>query len=524
MGMSSSGSNTPGTSLRRWATRLETSWAWLFGLLLIWLYVPSLSGDFLPYDDDWLITNNALLELPLAQALKAVFLDLSLETRLALGAEYLPLRDLSHYIEVTLFGKRVFVMRVVQLSLYLVALGFLYQGLVPCVNVATARVATIVFAVHPVHVESVAWLAGRKDVLALVFVSAALACYVRSGRLRWVAVPLVAAAALSKSMSVITPGLLLAMDLLAKRRPAWGVLGACLTVAGLTFVVHSQVGATVGMVGGPLGQSRALAFWSMGEVWLRYLEVAVWPPACSIVHDVNWVWSPTFTSVMGWGLWGAAGAYGVSRAVKGETFALGVTGWALLPLVPVSQVIFPLQNVMADRYLWLSVLALGLVLGRFWSIRNATKGMFVVAGLGFAIGTLHRAALFGDATAVFLDASTKSSGPRAPYQLGYAYQQLGESTQAIVAYREALTRDCDDCSTKRSARNNLAVLYVAQNELQLAEEVLRGNMAEFPSDPKSAFNLVKVLFRLGKLDEARQLYEEASLRFPDYRSSDTVVR
>jgi hypothetical protein len=491
------------------------------GLLVVWLYLPSLSGDFLPYDDDWLITNNTRFELPLTQALRAFFLDLSLETRLALGAEYLPLRDLSHYIEVSLFGKRVFGMRVVQLSLYLIALGFLHRGLARCMNEVTARVATIVFAVHPVHVESVAWLAGRKDVLALVFVCAAVMCYGHSGRLRWLAVPLVGAAALSKSMSVVTPGLLLAMDLLGKRRPAWGVLGACLVVAGLTFVVHSQVGATVGMVGGPLDQSRTLAFWSMGEVWLRYLEVMVWPPACSIVHDPSRVWSPTLASVVGWGLWGLAGVHAGRRARKGETFTLGVTTWALLPLVPVSQVIFPLQNVMADRYLWLSVLALGLVLGRVWPRGNAAKGMVVVAGLGLAVGTLHRAALFGDATAVFLDAASKSTGPRAPYQLGYAYQQLGDTEQAVAAYREALVRECQDCSPKRSASNNLAVLYVARNELQLAEDVLRLNMIEFPNDPKSAFNLVKVLARQGKLDEARRVYDEANLRFPDYRSSET---
>jgi tetratricopeptide (TPR) repeat protein len=282
------------------------------------------------------------------------------------------------------------------------------------------------------------------------------------------------------------------------------------------FAVQLRVGSTVGMVGGPLGDSRATAFWTMGEVWLRYLKALVFPPSLSIVYDPSPVVVATFASVVGWLLMAGSVGYGLWRAISGKTCALGVVVWAWLPLLPVSQVVFPLQNVQADRYLWLTSVALGLVLGVAWRANNAGKGLTAALVTIFAVGTAHRAALFGDAVALFADASDKSTGPRAPYQLGYALQQQGETSAAIEAYRAALARPCDDCSPQSSAANNLATLFVAQNEPHLAEPVLRRNLTRFPEEPKSLFNLVKVLTRLGRVEEARRLYDEGKLRFPDY--------
>lgn len=499
-----------------WRQRLERGAGPLLGALVALLYLPSLAGGYLPYDDDWLIERNTLLDAPFGEALWAIFFDFSRATRLTLGAEYLPLRDLSHLCEVALFGKSALGMRLVQLGLYLGALGLLRAALQKRVTAVVAWVSVACFALHPIHVESVAWLAGRKDVLALLFVNGALACYVQEGRARWWAVPLVMAAALSKSMSVICPGLLLAMDLLDKRRPAWLVLLSCGAVASLVFLLHLKVGASVGMVGGPLGESRVVAFWTMGEVWLRYLVALGNPPSLSVIYDVAPVLSASALSVAGWFAVAGTAGYAGWRALRGETWALAVATWAWLPLLPVSQVLVPLQNVMADRYLWLSCLALGLLLGKLWNTHVAARVAVLVALAVFAFGSLERAELFGDPAALFADASRKASGPRAPYQLGYALAQQGDADAAVAAYVEALARVCNGCVEQRNAANNLATLYVGLGEPELAEPVLRRSVERYPDDPKTAFNLVKVLARVGKTDEAQRLYEAATARFPGY--------
>jgi Flp pilus assembly protein TadD len=64
------------------------------------------------------------------------------------------------------------------------------------------------------------------------------------------------------------------------------------------------------------------------------------------------------------------------------------------------------------------------------------------------------------------------------------------------------------------------VLYVASERVDLAEVVLRRSISVFADDAKAHFNLVRVLTRLGKRDEARRLYDQARLRFPDYDASD----
>lgn len=500
----------------RWQGFFDRFGVALVCVIVVVLYLPSLAGDFLPYDDDWLIRENPWFDAPPRAALNAFFFDLTRETRLTLGAEYLPLRDFSHYVEVSAFGRSAFGMRLVQLALYVAALVALADALKEALPKTLFWVTFIVFALHPSHVESVAWLAGRKDVLGLLFLFIALACYVRGGNYRWWVVPLSMGATLSKSMSVIGPGLLLAMDLLRDRRPQWRVV----IVAGLgtaaVWLVQARVGATVGMVGGPLDGSRWTAFWTMGEVWVRYAVALVYPPSLNIVHDVVPLVHPTWMAAFGWAALIASVVYGVWRAVRGNTFALGVSVWFWLPLLPVSQVLFPLQNVMADRYLWLTSVGWGLVLGAGWARYVALRWVVSAVVVLSCAGTIHRAALFGDAVALFADASEKSSHPRGPYLMAYAHAQRGETELAMRAYQETLRRPCYGCDEARRAANNLAVLYVAAQRADLAEAVLRESLSRYPDDAKAHFNLVRVLTRLGREDEARRLYDESRARFPHY--------
>jgi hypothetical protein len=224
----------------------------------------------------------------------------------------------------------------------------------------------LVFALHPVHVESVAWIAGRKDVLALAFVAAALWAYSSRSRLAWAAVPLLIGAHFSKSMSVVAVGLLLAQDLLARRRPRWAILSAAAGMALSAAALHYFVGRSVAMLGGPFQGQRWAAFCTMGEVWLAYLRTLAWPAQRSIVYEVPRRMALGVASALGWALLVGGAVLGVLRWRKGHPVPLAVWLWLVLPLIPVSQVFLPLENVQADRYLWLSVLGLGLALPALW--------------------------------------------------------------------------------------------------------------------------------------------------------------
>jgi hypothetical protein len=495
---------------------------WLSALVLV-VYLPSIPGDVLVYDDTWLVENNPVLRYSAAGAVHAIFFDLGLDTRLLLGAEYLPLRDASYWIDTALgFGPAA--MRAEQLLIYLGTVLLLRAALL--INIrprAVAEVATLCFALHPIHVESVAWLAGRKDVLALFFVAAALRTYEASGVARWATIPLLVGAHFSKSMSLIVGVLLLAQDLLARRRPHWGLLSASALAALLSFAVHRTVGMRVGMLGGPLSGDSWAAWGTMGHVWLRYLEALFWPPSLTLTPDdvrqTNW----DLGSVLGWGAIAGGLAVGVFLLRRGRPLVLTAWLWFVVPLAPVSQVLFPLQNVMADRYLWLGVLGLGLLLGAAWQASRA-GAIASAAALGvWLIGSAWRASLFGDGVALFERETRVSRGALAPFLLAVTHQRRGDVAAAERAYRIALDRPCESsCNPIRQSSNALARLLVHDGRPAEAEPILRAARQRFPEAANVAFNLVKVLYRLGRVDEAEALYIESTTRFPEYRSNESA--
>ncbi len=493
-------------------------WApWLLVVVVVLVYLPSLAGGYLNWDDPWLIQDNPILKDGSVGALGSIWTDLSRQTRLTLGAEFLPVRDTELWLEVRVLGLNPRLLRASALALYLAAV-LLFRGALrrTLSNPVAAEVAAWVFALHPVHLESVAWLAGRKDVLALLFVGAALALYAGSSRHRLWGVPLLLALAhFSKSMTVTAVGLLLAQDWLARRKPDVRVLAAAAAVAVVAVLLHLEVGHVVHMTQPPAGGSRLSQLATMGPVWLRYAGVLLWPGSLSLVHDVPV--RARFDAVAASGYLALA-AWAVAAVVlwKKQNMRLPAVCllWFIVPLVPVSQVVFPLQNQMTDRYLFLSVMAVALPLGALaarWPRPGGALAGLAVAGLSFA--TLDRSSLFADSVAAFSDATAKTKlATIAPYQLGQAYEDAHDDASAIRAYEEVLRRARGPEEAARRATNNLAKLLARRGDLPAAERVLRSGREQFPDDPKMLRNLVEVLRRQGRQREAQELVAESDVR------------
>ena len=188
----------PDASDSPWPLRLRPWVPAILGAVLVLAYLPSLGGAFLNYDDDWLVERNAVLGDSSPGALVKAWTDFDPQTRLALGAEYLPLRDTLAWLELRLFGKNAPPMRVLSLLLFLAGVLLLRRYLLHALGGGlAAEAAAWLFALHPVHAESVAWIAGQKDLLALLFVAAALLAYAGSSRRRALLVPALVALACS---------------------------------------------------------------------------------------------------------------------------------------------------------------------------------------------------------------------------------------------------------------------------------------------------------------------------------------
>lgn len=500
----------------RVAAAFERHAALLLAMATVAVYAPSLRGGFLNYDDPWLIAENPVLADPSPVALGRIWLELGEKTRLALGAEYLPVRDTVEWVEARVHGLEPHAMRVLSLLLYLAAVLVLRRALRRTLGAGwQAEAAAWLFALHPVHVESVAWLAGRKDVMALLAVALALDLWSRDRRR--LAAALLPIACLCKSVAVVAPLLLVVQDALAGRRTDRRWIGAGLAACLVVLAIQLRVGATVAMTTPPAGGSRLAAAATMGPVWLRYLSLSLLPVGHSLAHDVT-IRSPG--DPVGWlaylplAAWGIAGAWYWRR---GDRLLLGAFLWFVVPMLPTSQVVAPLQNLMADRYLLLPVIGVGLlVLWRQVPSRPARAAIVLWIAV-LAVCTGLRANLFADSISVWQDATRKTvKNTAAPYELALALEADGRTAEAEAAYREVIRRGAYD-DNDRAARNNLAALLSRDpRRAPEAEAIWEETTRRYASDPKALGNLAQFLARTGRLDEARPLFDDLLRRFPGY--------
>jgi len=521
MDLSSSNTDARGSRALR-----EHGPAALLVLSVFLVYLPSLGGGFLNLDDPWLIEDNPVFREPSWQALRMIWSDLSTDARLSLGAEYLPIRDTSVWLDAVCHGLAPGLMRLGNLVAYVAALLCFRSVLRRALGATLAvEVAIFAFALHPVHVESVAWLAGRKDMLALLFIALALYVHAGASRLRPLIVPvLLVCAYLAKAQAVIAGGLLVAHDLLARRRPDLSVYVPTLVTAIMVALLHSHVGRLVGMTGAPIGGQRIYAAFTLGEILSRYLGMLLWPTRLSVVYDVPDRLQLTFLGAVGFVLVFAWAGIGVALwRRRQEPAVLSAWLWFVAPLLPVSQVLFPLQNRMADRYLLFSAFSLALLL---WfaiervpaKLRSLALGAAGLALLGFGLVTFQRSNLFGDSALLFQDATEKTHASQlAPFQWGSALEDERNWPGAEAAYSEVLRRSSLATELGRRATNNLARSYARDNRFADAEKVLRVGRTRWPSDPKILSNLAIVCARQGNAAEALQLSADLQQRFPNFR-------
>jgi hypothetical protein len=519
------------------------AWKLALPLAVALVYAPSLRGELLNYDDDWLIGRNAIVAAPLAQAMPRIWTDLSFDTRWTLGGEFLPVRDTSVWFDVHVLGGSATVLRAMNLGLYLVALILLRSALLRALpgDRVVAELALWLFALHPVHAESVAWIAGRKDVLALLFVAAALAVHSRDRRHGVVTVPaLLVLAVLSKSLAVVGP-LLLPIEDLARRRPvAWRTaLLSVVAVAPLVFVqVH--VGRAMHLIHAPLGGDRLTAAASMGPVFARYLARSFVPLGLSLAYDVRIVPAATpsawfgYVALASWLLFGAW-----AWRTRGWRGPLLTALWFVVTLAPTSQVLVPLENVEQDRYLLLPVLGpcvlVALAVARLarpfvlapapaeaatsTSRRWPEVALAAPIVLLFGALTVGRGLVFSDSVSLWQDALGKTeTNTTPPYELGMALDAAGRSEEAFAAFLETTRRgpESDDAA---SATGHLTRLLFAKGESEAAVALLREGVKRYPRSPKLLGNLATVLADSPDPErraEGRQLFDALVRRFPHY--------
>jgi len=328
-----------------------------FGFLLmsLVLFGRALPGGFLHWDDHQFLVNN-----PTVHSLSGANLWTLLST--LHQQVYTPLHHLSNAIGYTIWGAWAPGFHAVNILVFAVGLTVLYRLLVRLgISTLAAILATAVYAAHPSHVESVAWITGLKDVQSFAFAMGAALFHIqgptaRDRRRPYVSFALFACALLSKNTLIVLPAFLVLLD--------WALCGTRLRVALVRVLPHLAVAAAlVPIVQGRwrtqeiMRQDPTPVLARVGDSYGHYLRAVGWPLDLSPLYPARLPRGWTAQAVAGLAAPLLLGALCLVRRWWRPLVALG---WFLVALVPMTNLV-PLYYRVNDRYLILPTVSVAMV-------------------------------------------------------------------------------------------------------------------------------------------------------------------
>ena len=507
-------------------------------VLITAVYWPVGHAGFVNFDDDEYVTENphVLGGLTVPGVVWAFTTYHS--------ANWHPLTWLSHALDCEWFGMNAGGHHAVSVLLHVANTVLLFLVLRRMTGAAwrSAWVAAL-FGVHPLHVESVAWVEERKDVLSGLFWMLAIWGYVRyverptRGRyavvMAWYAMGLMA-----KPMVVTLPFVLLLLDYWPLGRTPWrrSVVGnnaqlrfgelvrekvpffALAAVScGVTIWAQHSGGAISSLERLPLGPRMANAVVS----YVRYMEKAVWPSGLAAFYPYR-VWTPGAVVVAGAILVAVSGAV-IGRARREPHLAVGWF-WFVGALVPAIGLVHVGITSLADRYTYLPLIGLTMML--CWSVPframerwNLKVITWVAAVAVLAVcAALSRVQIqsWKDSETLFRHAVdvTRDSWV-AHFNLAVALGQAGKIPEAIEHLEQVLRIKPDDAE----ACNILGAALMESGRLPEAIEHLEQALRLKPDYADAHYNLGTALGRAGRLPEAIEHLEHALRIKPDYAKS-----
>jgi protein O-mannosyl-transferase len=504
--------------------------ALLLALTTLLVCLPVTRSSFVNYDDDDYVTSNPIVQNGLTLAgIKWAFVT-------GHASNWHPLTWLSHMTDCTLFGLNPaahhFVnalFHAVNAALLFVLLLRLTGALWPCAFIAA------LFAWHPLHVESVAWVSERKDVLSTFFALLALLSYTKYAkencrRSFWFALIFFALGLMAKPMLVTLPFVLLLLDCWPLQRIGDGrlVMADCkkLLLEKIPFLLLTAISCVVTFLA---QRSEAVATLEKVPLSLRlenlpvayaeYLSKIFWPsqlaafyplpkkiPALAVAASV------AVLVLISAGVW-------LARK-RSHCLIVGWL-WFLGMLVPVIGLVQVGEQALADRYTYFS--ATGIFLACTFGVCELAKRFQVpkiilpVAAIGILTACLaltenqlrywqNSEALFRHALAVTKDNDTTR------LNLGSALEANGDFDDALIQYHAAIRLN----PKSYQAYSNIGKILFAQGRLGEALDYCAKAVQTNPGRATLHNNLGIVLGELGRFDEATNAFFNAVRLDSDY--------
>lgn len=525
----------------------------LVGLATLLVFLPSLGNQFVNWDDEVNLVSNTQFRGLGWDQLRWMFGN-------ALGGHYIPMTWLSFGLDYVLWGMRpagyhatsVVLHAANAILFYFVARRLLRAAVQvdPRSLTLGAAAAALLFSLHPLRVESVAWATERRDVLMGFFALLCVVSYLRAidragaGALHrgwyWTAVGLFGLALLSKSVVVGLPVVLLLLDIYPLRRSArepdtagertlfrsalekipFALLAAAVAAVTLTVGAGHRLMTSIET----LGVLQRLAVSAYALTFYLWKTVAPWPlsPLYTLFHPIV-PWSATYlvpaalvvvvtlAAILGYRRWPAALIAWASYSVL---------------LAPVVGILHNGAQIAADRYTYLSCAPWAILggAGVAWSRHAARNGtlsppvgtavmgaaaLIIVAFTGL---TVRQVAVWHDSVTLWTHAASVEPASDMPiFYLGWALTDAGRFDEAKAHFERALRRVPDGLPDLK-AQLDLHAGIVEQRAGRPggAERYFREALAQDPTHAVALIRLGTVLLRQGRAAEAEAAWTRAA--------------
>ena len=480
-------------------------------ILTVAAYWQVLGNGFVDYDDDEYVYANKNLQQGITlQGLKWAF-------NVGYAGNWHPVTWMSHLVDYRLFGTEPMGHHAVNLLFHILNAILLLLVLSRMTgSVWRSAFVAALFAVHPLHVESVAWISERKDVLSAFFWLLTMGAYVlyseKPSVKRYLPMlVLYALGLMAKPMLVTLPFVLILLDYWPLGRLGKGKNSVRRLILEKLPLFALAVGSSVLTM---IAQRRGEAVADFGDLSLgvrianavvsyaAYMYKMFWPAKLAFFYP-----HPTESLSTGTVALAVLLLAGISvlvlRFARSRPYLAFGWLWYLVTLLPVIGVVQVGKQAMADRYTYVPLIGLFVMIA--WGIPRLRRGWEAVgAGAALVVGVFAACAwiqvgYWHDSVALFRHAIDVTEGNYlAEMNLGFVLGKQGKLDEAVERLNEALLirPDWD------RAYYNLGVVLAKQGDVEGAigayQEVLRVN----PSFSAARANLVNLLVQAGRTDEA----------------------
>jgi tetratricopeptide (TPR) repeat protein len=481
----------------------------LIGLAILAAYSRTFGYGFVSFDDGTYVYQNQMIKAGVTvQSLAWAFTSFY-------ASNWHPLTWISYMMDSELFGLNAGEQHGVNVFLHLGSSILLFLTLERMTRQRwrCALVAGI-FALHPLHVESVAWIAERKDVLSAFFQMLTLWLYVRYAenskpvRYAWMAGAF-ALSLLSKPTAVTLPFVLMLLDVwpLRRWRQLWeeirekAPLFAMSAVASvLTLLAQQRTGAMVTLTRLPFADRLANAV----AGYLRYIGKAFWPANLAVLYPIQ---KPSPLAVSAGALVLVTVTAAAALAFRRRPYVLVGWLWFLGMLVPVIGLVQVGFQSIADRYTYVPLVGLSIAL--IWTVseavdsklrlRQAAATAAVIALTALTIGTYRQTQYWKDSITLFEHTIAVTNGNYVIHNnLGIDLQAAGRLREAAAQFRLAIAADPE----YKDALNSLGAILAYQGNKVEAIALHRRAVAADPNYANAHINLGHELLETGQTQEA----------------------